>query len=65
MHVSTIFPPEKLDAQVFVCLSVGSSVGSCADVGCTGSCVPIGWVQVVEVLRMLDAQVSCVPAYCV
>ena len=26
MHVSTIFPSEKLDAQVFVCLSVGAQV---------------------------------------
>ena len=27
------------------------------DVGCTGTCVPIGWVEVLEVVRMLDAQV--------
>ena len=27
------------------------------DVGCTGSCVPISWVEVLEVVRMLDAQV--------
>ena len=27
------------------------------DVGCTGTNVPIGWVEVLEVLRMLPAQV--------
>ena len=57
LYVSTIFPSEKLSAQVLVCLLVGSSVGSSVDVGCTGTCVPIDWVEVFEVLRMLDAQV--------
>ena len=76
--VNAIFPSEMLDAQVLVCLSVGSSVGSSADVnaqvlvctyqlgssvgssadvGCTGTSVPISWVEVLEVLWMLDAQV--------
>ena len=51
-----------LAAQVLVCLSVGSSVGSSADVGCTGTCVPIDWGQVLEVQRMWDAQVFvCLP----
>ena len=27
------------------------------DVGCTGTCVPISWVELLEVVRMLDAQV--------
>ena len=27
------------------------------DVACTGTCVPISWVEVLEVLWMLDAQV--------
>ena len=27
------------------------------DVRCTGTCVPIGSIEVLEVLRMLDAQV--------
>ena len=32
------------------------------NVGCTGTCVPIGWVEVLEVLWMLDAQVLvCLP----
>ena len=36
------------------------------DVGCTGTCVLIGWVEVLEVLRMLDAQVLvCLPIGCV
>ena len=29
---------------------LGSSVGSSADVGCTGTSVPISWVEVLEVL---------------
>ena len=51
------------------CLSVGSCVGQVVftlvckyflpfgDVGCTGTSVPISWVEVLEVLRMLDAKV--------
>ena len=32
------------------------------DVGCTGTSVPISWVEVLEVLRMLDAKVIvCLP----
>ena len=32
------------------------------DVGCTGTCVPIGWDEVFEVLRMLATQVLlCLP----
>ena len=32
------------------------------DVGCTGTCVPISWVEVLEVLWMLDTQVLvCLP----
>ena len=27
------------------------------DVGCTGTFVPIDWVEVLEVLQMLDAKV--------
>ena len=27
------------------------------EVGCTGTSVAIGWVEVLEVLRMMDAQV--------
>ena len=54
--VSIIFPSEMLAAQVLVCLSVGSSVG------CTGTCVSIDWVEVLEVLPMLATQVLvCLP----
>ena len=78
LYVSTIFPSEMLAAHVLVCLSVGSSVGSSAYVGCTGTCVPIGWVEVLEVLlleelcytqyaipsfRQVGHQGTCVPAY--
>ena len=32
------------------------------DVGCTGTCVLIGWVEVLEVLRMLATQLLvCLP----
>ena len=32
------------------------------DVSCTGTSVPISWVEVLEVLRMLDAKVLvCLP----
>ena len=33
------------------------------DVECTGTCVPIGWVEGLEVLWMFDAQVLlvCLP----
>ena len=36
------------------------------DVGCTGTCVPIDWVEVLEVLRMLATLVLlCLPIGCV
>ena len=39
--------------------------GTCvsyADDGCTGTCVPIDWVEVLDVLRMLATQVLvCLP----
>ena len=34
------------------------------DVGYTGTCVPISWVEFLEVLWMLDAQVTCVGFKC-
>ena len=52
LYVSTIFPSDKLAAQVLVCLEVGSSVGSSADARCTGTCVPISWVEVLDVLLL-------------
>ena len=46
LYVSTIFPSERLAVQVLVfCLSVGLKCGSSADVGCTGTCVPIDCVE--------------------
>ena len=45
------------DAQVLVCQSVGLKCGSPVDVGCTGTCVPISWVEVLELPKMLAAQV--------
>ena len=52
LYVSIFFPSEKLAAQILVCQSVGLNVGSSADVGCTGTCVPIGWVEVLDVMLL-------------
>ena len=40
-----------------LCSHLCVSILPFGDVGCTGSCVPIGWVEVLEVVRMLDAQI--------
>ena len=37
----------------YVCTyQLGGSVGSPVDVGCTGTCVPISWVEGLELLKM-------------
>ena len=72
--VSTIFPSEKLAAQVLVCLSVGLKCWKfcwescvytvvckyylpCREVCCPGTCVPIGWFEVLEVLGLTSVTI--------
>ena len=71
LNVSTIFPSEMLAAQVLQCLSVGlmcwESFANTLYISAIFPsdklatqvlvCLPIGCVEVLEVLRMLDAQV--------
>ena len=40
-----------------LCFHLRVSILPFGDVGCTGSCVSISWVEVLEVVRMLDAQI--------
>ena len=40
-----------------LCFHLCVSILPFGEVGCTRSCVPIGWVEVLEVVRMMDAQV--------